>query len=123
MISKEDQLERERLCQLYIERDKEFQSAKTRRVVFTLIGFAIFYFFLLCNLKAPTGWGYLVYVLCAVFFSVIHFIVNDGIFSRICIKGREEADRLQAILEKIQEIDRRNGIDHRTIFDRFRDGF
>lgn len=114
--------ERDRLCRLYIERDKEFESAKTKRTVITILGFAVAYFLILFNLEHPDGFAIFGTAAVALAFSGIHFWINAAVFGYLSRKGHEEAMRLESIRNQIKEIDRKDGVDRRSLQEIFEDG-
>jgi hypothetical protein len=114
--------ERDRLCRLYIERHKEFEAAKKKRVTITILGFAVFYFYIFWSLGKPTGWFILLVAVIALLCSFGHFWLNLTIFGYLSRKGHEEAMRLESIRNQIKEIDRKDGVDRRSLQEIFEDG-
>mgnify|MGYP003304544025 CR=1 FL=1 len=103
--------EQEKLNLLYRmlnEKEKDFERRKVKRAILTILGFAIFYFWLLFNLDKPTGWDIVLTVPLAIVFAGIHFWVNAIIFSQLCQKSKDESDLLAIIRKKIREIEERN---------------
>jgi hypothetical protein len=96
----------ERLYRLYYQLDKEFESAKMKRTVLTILGFAVVFFWILCQLMSPSGWDILKAVVFALIWSGIHFFVNACIFGPLASKGRDEGDRLRDIKKKISELEK-----------------
>ena len=114
--------ERDRLCRLYTERHKEFEAAKTKRAILTVFGFAVAYFLILFNLEHPKGLSILGTAAVSLFFSVIHVWINATVFGYLSRKGHEEAMRLESIRNQIKEIDRKDGVDRRSLQEIFEDG-
>lgn len=104
-----NETERDRLCRLYIERDKEFEAAKTKRSVITILGFAVFYFYLFWSLGKPTGWDILLVAVIALLCSFGHFWVNLTVFGYLSMKGREETEILDSIRRRIKELEIQDG--------------
>ena len=96
----------ERLYRLYYQLDKEFESAKIKRTALTILGFAVVFFWILCQLMSPSGWDILIAVVFALIWSGIHFFVNACIFGPLASKGRDEGDRLRNIKKKISELEK-----------------
>lgn len=97
-------MDKNELWKLYHEKDKEFEKAKGKRTLVTILGFAIFYFVVLYWLWKPTdikGIGEA--LIAALFFGGLHFLVNAAIFSHLCNKGRDESEVLKQIKKKIEE--------------------
>lgn len=114
--------ERDRLCRLYIERDKEFEAAKAKRNIITILGFSVFYFCLFYSLNGSFGWHILLFAVIALVFAYGHFWINLTIFGYLFRKGHEEAMRLESIRNQIKEIDRKDGVDRRSLQEIFEDG-
>ena len=92
------------LWRLYCERDKEFEKAKGRRTIITILGFAIFYFAVLYSYGKPdslTDFGAL--LLLSIVFGGVHFWINAPIFVYLCNKGREETEILKSIKKRMDE--------------------
>ena len=97
--------ERKRLYKLLYERDKKFEKAKGRRMIVTLIGFAAFYFWLLCEFTEPMGWEIAGELAVAAVFAGIHVFANMLVFGYLANKGREESEILDSIRKRIREIE------------------
>lgn len=106
MDSNERNAELNRLYRLLYERDKEFESAKGRRTIITILGFAIFYFVVLCAFEKPTGLNILATFVIAIVFAVVHFLINALIFLQLFQKGRAESETLDAIRKRITEVEK-----------------
>ena len=101
--------ERDRLCRLYTERHKEFEAAKTKRTVITILGFAVAYFLILFNLEHPEGFAIFGTAAVALVFSGIHFWINAIVFGYLSMKGREETEILDSIRRRIKELEIQDG--------------
>ena len=77
-----------------------------KRNILTILGFAVVFFWILCQLMSPSGWDILIAAVFALIWSGIHFLVNACIFSPIASKGRDEADRLRDIRKQISELEK-----------------
>lgn len=101
-----DKKERDRLIRLYYERDREFESAKLKRMIITILFFSLLYFLILfqiSDVSDKTDFVPLVFV--SLVFGGIHFWVNLTIFSQLSLKGREEREILESIERRIKEIE------------------
>ena len=101
---KEKNEEKKRLYRLLCEREKEFESAKLKRMIITIIGFAIFYFYVFYGLEKPTGIAILFCVLLSIVFATAHFFINATIFGALAQKGRAESDILENIRKEISNL-------------------
>ena len=96
----------DRLYSLYNQLDKQFESAKMKRNILTILGFAVVFFWILCQIMSPFGWDVLKAVVFALIWSGIHFFVNACIFGPLAAKGRDEGDRLRDIRKKISDLEK-----------------
>ena len=96
----------DRLYRLYYQLDEEFESAKMKRNILTILGFAVVFFWILWQLMSPSGWDILKAAVLALIWSGIHFFVNACIFGPLASKGRDEGDRLRDIKKKISELEK-----------------
>ena len=105
MTPEQKDLERDRLYKLYWQRDKEFETAKLKRTIFTIIGFAVFYFIVLYQIGKPSGFDILWALISALVIAGFHFYINSFIFLYLFNKGRQESDRLAAIKKQFEELE------------------
>ena len=97
-------MDKNELWKLYYQKDKEFEKAKGKRTLLTILGFAILYFIVFCWIEKPTSIaGIGVYLIAAMVSSGIHFWINAMIFSYLCNKGRDESEVLKQIKKRIDE--------------------
>lgn len=104
------QEELNRLYKLYWGKDEQFEKAKGKRTIITILVFSIFYYWILYITDEPSGIEILYLVLPAVFMAGFHFIINATIFSHLSAKGREENETLDSIKKRIREIEKEKGI-------------
>ena len=93
-----------RLYRLYDQLDKQFEDAKMKRNILTILGFAVVFFWILCQRMTPSGWDILKVTVLALVWSGIHFFVNACIFGPLANKGRDEENRLKDIRKRISEL-------------------
>lgn len=106
MDNNEKKAELNRLYRLLYERDKEFEAAKGKRTIITILGFAIFYFAVVYAVSKPAGLDIIYALVFAIVFAAVHFLVNATIFLQLFQKGREESERLDAIRRQISELEK-----------------
>ena len=97
-------MDKNELWRLYCERDKEFEKAKGRRTLITIIGFSIFYLIVLYLFGKPTDiedFGGM--LIAALVFGGLHFWINATIFVYLCNKGRDESEVLNQIKKRMDE--------------------
>lgn len=96
-----------RLYRLYYERKEEFDSAQMRRMILTIIGFAIFYFAVFYIIGKPNGFKNLFGLLIvSIAMSGFHCFINGGIFSALTNKSVEENESLINIKKRISELEK-----------------
>ena len=100
------QEELNRLHRLLCEKDQEFEKAKGKRTVVTILIFTAFYYWILWLLAKPSGAEFLTNLFVAAVFASIHFFANLTIFSQLCQKGREESEILDSIRNRIKETEK-----------------
>ena len=100
-------MDKNELWKLYCQKDKEFEAAKARRAILTILLFAVGYFVVIYVLEnKPTDIKTISGILfAAIFLSGIHFLINSIIFLHLFQKGREEAEILERIRKRINEIE------------------
>lgn len=99
--------ERDRLIRLYYERDKEFESAKGKRMIITILAFSLLYFVVFFQIGYIADvTDFLMTAVISIVFGGIHFWVNALIFSRLFQKGKEEREALEYIERKIRELEK-----------------
>lgn len=98
------QEELNRLQRLYWERDEQFEKAKGKRMILTILGFSIFYYWVLYITVEPSGIGIFATILPAVMMAVLHVFVNATIFGNLAIKGREETEILERIEKRYNDL-------------------
>ena len=98
-------MDKNELWKLYYQKDKEFEAAKTKRSILTILGFAVFYFVVLYFIEKPTGLDILGNVIFALIIAGIHFFVNAIVFGHLTNKGRAESEALNAIKKQIDNIE------------------
>ena len=102
MDKKQEELDR--LYRLLQERDAEFEKAKGKRTIITILGLSIFYYWLFVNLGEPTGIELLFIIIPTIMIAGFHFFVNATIFAYLCNKSREENEILDNIKKRIKDL-------------------
>lgn len=99
-----------RLNRLLCEKDNEFEKAKGKRTIVTILAFAAFYFWLLWQVD---GFSNLLDVVGTIFAAIviagIHLVVNSVIFGQLSDKGRSEKEALERIRKQIRELEESTG--------------
>lgn len=99
------------LYKLYHDRDDEFQKAKLKRMIFTLLFFTVAYFVILIWITKQfweLNWGIIAIIfISSIVLSWIHFWVNATVFGQLANKGRDETEILERIKEDIRELEKK----------------
>ena len=95
------------LYKLLYDKDREFEKAKGKRTLITLLGFTAFYFWIITAIRGfELSIDLLIYLVIAIIISWFHFWVNGTIFGYLANKGRDEADALERIRKGIRELEK-----------------
>lgn len=94
---------RAELWKQYQEKDREYEKAKGKRALLTILGFTIAYYFVFLLADKPTGIGIILTILPALFAAGIHFWANTIVFTWLNSKGREEQEHLDYLKKEIQK--------------------
>lgn len=81
------------------EKERQFQKAKTKRLITTLAGFTALYYVVFWQMDKPSGLDILANILVSLFFAVLHILLNAPIFH--FLYERNEIER--RILDRIKK--------------------
>lgn len=98
-------MDKNELWKLYCKRDKEFEKAKGKRTIITILSFSVVYFIIFYLNGSPTGFDVVGDFLVAVIVAGIHFVINATVFGYLAQKGREETEILESIKKKLSELE------------------
>lgn len=101
---KQDELNR--LHRLLYERDQDFEKAKGKRTIVSLLAFTAFYYLIFWLTGSPSGVEYLTNLLLALFIAGVHFWANITIFWQLFHKAEEETKILENIRKQISELEK-----------------
>lgn len=105
--TKKDELNR--LHQLYLKRDREFERAQIQRLIITILGFSIFYFLLLWHIADTSTLKNVLWILfISVAIACFHVFINASIFGALSQKSMAENRRLEAIKTEISKLENSN---------------
>lgn len=93
-----------RLYRLLQERDAEFEKAKGKRTIITILGFSIFYYWLFFNQGNPTGVELLLIIIPSIIVAGFHFFVNALVFVYLFNKSKTENEILDDIKKRIKDL-------------------
>lgn len=98
-------MDKNELWQLYCKRAKEFEKAKFKRMIITILSFSVVYFIIFYLNGSPTGFDVVGDFLAAVFIAGIHVVINATVFGYLSKRGREETEILESIKKKLSELE------------------
>lgn len=93
------------LYKLLYAKEKQFESAKLKRTIITILFFAVLYFLYFYLDKNPIGIEIVGTFLVALFVGGFHVWLNAIVFSTLFRKGEYERTTLEEIRRKISEIE------------------
>lgn len=101
-------MDKNELLKLYWQRDKEFEAAKGKRTILTILLFSVCYFVIIYAIaKKPTDIKAIAALLVvSIILACIHFWFNISIFLYLFQKGREETEILERIRKEISELEK-----------------
>ena len=91
------------LWKLYCQKEKEFERAKGRRAIKTILFFAVVIFLIIYLLEKPTGFDIVGDFLVSIIFSGVHVVVNAAIFGQLSDVSAREKMILEDIKGKMDE--------------------
>ena len=97
-------MDKNELWRLYCQREKEFEKAKGRRTVITILAFAAAYFAVVHAVLKPNNLKYCAFaLLISLLLSGFHFVLNATVFGYLANKGRAENEVLESIKKQMSE--------------------
>ena len=101
-------MDKNELLKLYYQKDKEFEAAKGKRTILTILLFAVGYFVIICVQTNPTNWKDICgNLLASIFIAGIHFWFNSIIFLKLFNKSNAENAALERIRKEISELEKK----------------
>lgn len=92
------------LYRLISEKDAQFEKAKERRTIKTILAFAVVFFLILCKFENPSGIEFVWTAVLSIIFAAIHFFVNALIFSHLVLQGEAERKYLEELRRQLSEL-------------------
>jgi hypothetical protein len=84
-------------------KEAQFEKAKERRAIKTILAFAAVFFLLLCWVEEPTGIEFVWTAVSAVVMAGIHFVVNAAIFGMLSLQSESERKYLEDLRKQLSE--------------------
>lgn len=92
------------LYRLIAEKDAEFEKAKEKRTIKTILAFAVVFFLILCWVEDPSGIEFVWAAILAIVMAVIHLLVNAPIFHYLVLQGEAERKYLEELRRQLSEL-------------------
>lgn len=96
-------MDKKELYRLLIEKEAQFERAKGKRAVKTILAYSIAFFLLFCYQLKPSGLDYIGCALISVLVGGVHFIVNAPIYSYLVLQGEAERKYLEDLRKQLSE--------------------
>ena len=96
-------MDKNELYKLFVVKDAEFEKAKEKRTVKTILAFAVVFFLILCWVETPSGIEFVWTAISAIIMAAIHFFVNAPIFSYLVLQGEAERQYLEELRKQLSE--------------------
>ena len=97
-------MDKNELYRLLVTKEAEFEKAKQKRAIKTILAFAIVFFLLLCLDEKPSGIEYVWAAFVAIIMAVIHLLVNAPIFHYLVLQGEAERKYLEELRRQLSEL-------------------
>lgn len=98
-------MDKNELYKLLAEREKQVENAKRKRVIVTILAFAIVIFLFWCFDEDPVGFEIIGLFLASIFMAGIHFYINLIVFTPLFQKSESEKHMLDSIRKEISELE------------------
>jgi uncharacterized membrane protein len=96
-------MDKKELYTLLSVREKQFDKAREKRLMKTVLSFTIVFFLLLCCLDKPIGLEYIFAAVVAFVMAVIHVLINGAIFGYLSMQSELERKILEDIRKQLSE--------------------
>lgn len=96
-------MDKKDLYQLLVTKEAQFEKAKERRAIKTIVAFAVIFFLLLCWVEEPTGIEFIWAAVLAVVMAGVYFVVNAAVFGWLSLKSESERKYLEQLRKQLSE--------------------
>ncbi len=94
-------MDRKELYKQLCEKEKQVESARTKRAIKTILAFAVIIFLLFYFIGRPTGFEIVGDFLVAIFLAGIYFLINATIFGQLFRISESERLMLDDLRKKL----------------------
>lgn len=96
-------MDKKELYRLLVEKEAQFEKAKERRAIKTILAFAVVFFIILCWIAEPTGIEFIWLAVPAVILAVVHVFVNASVFGWLSLQSESERRFLENLRKQLSE--------------------
>lgn len=96
-------MDKNELYRLLVEKEKQFEKAKERRAIKTILAFSVVFFVLLCWAEKPSGIEFLWTAVLAIVMAVVHVFVNATVFGWLSMQSESERKYLEQLKKQLSE--------------------
>ena len=89
------------LYKLLVAKERQFEKAKERRAIKTILAFAVVFFLILCWVEKPSGIEFIWAAVVAVVMAVVHVFVNATVFGWLSMQSESERKYLEDLRKKL----------------------
>lgn len=96
-------MDKKELYKQLVVKEAQFEKAKERRAIKTILAFAIVFFLLLCWVEEPSGIEFLWTAVLAVVVAGIYFVVNAAVFGWLSLQSESERRYLENLRKQLSD--------------------
>ena len=96
-------MDKKELYRLLVEKEKQFEKAKERRAIKTILAFAVVFLLILCWVEKPSGMEFIWAAVAAVVMAVVHVFVNATVFGWLSMQSELERKYLEDLRKQLSE--------------------
>ena len=96
-------MDKKELYRLLVEKEAQFEKAKERRAIRTVLAFAIVFFLILCWIESPSGIEFIWTAILAVVIAGIYVVVNAAVFGWLSLQSESERRYLEDLKKQLSE--------------------
>lgn len=96
-------MDKNEMYKLLVVKEEQFEKAKQKRAIKTVLAFAIVFFLILCWVESPAGIEFLWTAILSVVVAGIYFVVNSAIFGWLSLQSESERRYLEDLRKQLSE--------------------
>ncbi len=96
-------MDKNELYKLLVVKEAQFEKAKERRAIKTILAFAIGFFLILCLVEEPSGIEFVWTAVTAVIMAGFHVVVNAAVFGWLSLQSETERKILEDLRKQLSE--------------------